>query len=172
MDPEYVKIWGKQHVTADNIIWTSRGGKLYFLFIRRKENPMEIALPGGFVEHTETIMDTAVRELMEETGVEMTNLCSYKYAFYEDDIYRDLRARMITHVFAGNILYNDLMYIINEPSTISMLDPEVQSVHSVAYEDFHGYNFRADHRLLVERFIDETCLGDSKVAEFFRSIRK
>jgi 8-oxo-dGTP diphosphatase len=51
------------------------------LVIRRKWPPKGLAFPGGFVELGETITETAIREVKEETGIDaevvgILNICS------------------------------------------------------------------------------------------------
>ena len=56
-------------IAADSVVF-DRAGRV--LLIRRKNPPFEgtYALPGGFVEIGETTEAAALRELMEETGIE------------------------------------------------------------------------------------------------------
>ena len=58
-------------VTVDLAIFTIRNSKLQVLLIERGDHPAKgkWALPGGFVNTTESIEDGARRELMEETGL-------------------------------------------------------------------------------------------------------
>ena len=56
-------------IAADSVVF-DRAGRV--LLIRRRNPPYEgaYALPGGFVEIGETTEAAALRELMEETGIE------------------------------------------------------------------------------------------------------
>ncbi len=58
-------------VTADVVVWAARQGQPHVLLIQRRHWPYEghWALPGGFVEITETLEQAALRELAEETGL-------------------------------------------------------------------------------------------------------
>jgi 8-oxo-dGTP diphosphatase len=56
------------------------------------------ALPGGFMEMDETLEQTAVRELEEETGLKGIELKQFR-TFSQVD--RDPRTRIITTVFYG-----------------------------------------------------------------------
>ena len=85
-------------VTADAVV--IRGGEV--LLIRRKGWPGRglWALPGGFVEQDEFVIEAAIRELAEETALEVdadvlrANLVA---THVYDAPFRDIRGRVISH---------------------------------------------------------------------------
>ena len=68
------------------------------LLIERKHPPFKNswALPGGFIEMDETLEESALRELEEETGIKLTSL--KQFAAYGDPG-RDPRERTVSIVF-------------------------------------------------------------------------
>ncbi|MBN2776937.1 MAG: NUDIX hydrolase [Bacteroidales bacterium] len=84
-------------VTVDIII-TDNNNRL--LVIKRGNDPFKNmwALPGGFIEMDEKLVDSATRELQEETGLTNINLKQFK-AY--GDPGRDPRGRNIVIVFYG-----------------------------------------------------------------------
>lgn len=85
-------------VTADVVVWAVRAGSPHILLIRRRAWPFEghWALPGGFMEITETLEEAARRELAEETGLTDVVLEPLR-PFDRPD--RDPRKRVITMAY-------------------------------------------------------------------------
>jgi len=89
-------------ITVDAIIVAENFSQDMILLIQRKSGPFEgiWALPGGFVEMDETLIQACHRELFEETGIKGVKLNQF-YTF--DAVDRDPRGRTISTVFYGRI---------------------------------------------------------------------
>ena len=72
------------------------GGKVGIVLIRRKNDPLGWAIPGGFVDYGETLEQAAAREAREETGLEIKGL--RQFHTYSDPR-RDPRRHTISTVF-------------------------------------------------------------------------
>jgi 8-oxo-dGTP diphosphatase len=97
---KYCYDYPRPAVTADIIILKLLNNQQSVLLIERKHPPFEgmWALPGGFLEMGETLEETALRELQEETGITGVKLAQF-HTFSK--VNRDPRHRTITTVFIG-----------------------------------------------------------------------
>jgi 8-oxo-dGTP diphosphatase len=87
-------------VSADVVLFKKNGNQVSILLIKRLNPPYKDcwALPGGFLEEDESLLDCANRELKEETnisGIELEQL----HAF--GDPGRDPRGHCVTIVYLG-----------------------------------------------------------------------
>lgn len=87
-------------VTVDAVV--KKAG--HILLVKRRAAPGEglLALPGGFVESNETLADAAIRELQEETNIDLPKGLlrgSMSTGVVFDHPNRSLRGRTFTHAF-------------------------------------------------------------------------
>lgn len=87
--------------------------KGHILLIRRRFNPGKdlYGMPGGFIDPTEYLKDCAVRELKEETKIDVDKFIlknSIELVKVFDDPYREARGRGITHCFLFKLNLKDL----------------------------------------------------------------
>jgi bifunctional NMN adenylyltransferase/nudix hydrolase len=80
----------------------------HVLMVERGEWPGkgQLALPGGFLAQDETLFESCVRELFEETRIhksvppaKIRNACVNRAATTFDDPFRSVRGRTVTHVY-------------------------------------------------------------------------
>ena len=91
----YTYEYPRPALTVDCVVFGLDEQDLKVLLIRRDKDPFagQWALPGGFVEMDETLEVAAMRELVEETGVENVYL-EQLYTF--GDVDRDPRERVVS----------------------------------------------------------------------------
>ena len=92
---ERIKIYANPVPTVDII--TELDGNI--VLIRRKNPPLGLAIPGGFVDYGERVEDAAVREAKEETGLSVR--LEYLLGVYSDPN-RDKRLHTISTVFVAS----------------------------------------------------------------------
>ena len=87
-------------VTVDVFLLRLQEAQLELLLVERNHPPFQgrWALPGGFIEMDEPLQASALRELLEETGISDVPL---QQLIVSGDPGRDPRDRTITIVFAG-----------------------------------------------------------------------
>lgn len=96
-------------VTADIVLLTIRDGELCVLLVERGVTPFKgsWALPGGFLGVDESAEDAAVRELSEETGVDLAGSHIEQLKTYSAP-QRDPRGRVVSTAFIALVPYTDL----------------------------------------------------------------
>jgi 8-oxo-dGTP diphosphatase len=96
----YTYAYPRASVTVDIAIICKHEGISKILLIQRGNEPFQNrwAFPGGFIEMDETMEESAVRELHEETGLKGVKL--HQFRTYGDPG-RDPRGRTISVVYYG-----------------------------------------------------------------------
>lgn len=91
-------------LTADVVLFTRQDGELLVLAVERGKEPFRaaLALPGGFVVPGESAVDAAVRELAEETGVEVERKRLRRFGYYAEPG-RDPRGCVVSVAFHGYV---------------------------------------------------------------------
>lgn len=121
-------------VTADTLVFrhknnfTTVNNGLKILMVKRKNHPCigYWALPGGFVEMREDILETAKRELTEETG--LTNIpLTQIHAWGE--VNRDPRARIITIAYLALIKEELLVKAGDDAADALWMDVNFHLIH-------------------------------------------
>lgn len=96
----YTYQYPRPSVTVDIVVFCKVEKTYRILLIQRGNEPFrnKWAFPGGFIEMDETLEESAVRELHEETGLQEVRL--WQFRAYGDPG-RDPRGRTISVVFYG-----------------------------------------------------------------------
>jgi ADP-ribose pyrophosphatase YjhB (NUDIX family) len=112
MEQKFVYDYPMPAVTTDCAIFSTdyHENVIKVLLIKRKNEPYKDcwALPGGFLEQNETVTDCCVREILEETGIDLlNNKCekAFNIGIY-DKPDRDPRQRVISMLSVATICYH------------------------------------------------------------------
>jgi bifunctional NMN adenylyltransferase/nudix hydrolase len=138
-------------VTADAVVI----GLGHVLLVKRKMNPGKgrYALPGGFVKQNESIENSCLRELKEETNIDLGYKelhGSIKLTHVFDHPLRDPRGRIITHAFMFELS-------IKELPKISAGDEALEALWFPLYKIERNESlFFNDHAQIIKFFINHT----------------
>lgn len=104
--PKFSYDYPRPALTVD-VVLATREPRPRVLLIKRLKDPFagKWALPGGFVDKNERLIDAARRELVEETGVTVTDLEQLCAA---GDPGRDPRGWTVSVVFFGRVNAEEL----------------------------------------------------------------
>lgn len=129
-------------ITLDAVIFKDLNSSARILLIKRKKDPFKNswALPGGFLEETEELVEGAKRELLEETGLEIEDLKQLKTY---GDINRDPRGRTISIAFIGVVNKEVKIKAGDDAKEVNWFDldelPHLAFDHSKIIEDAKNY---------------------------------
>ena len=115
------------------------------LFIKRVKEPFEgkMVFPGGFIKIGETAEDAAIREVMEETSLEVD--LDHILGVYSDPN-RDPRGHIMSTVFIGKISTNSQN---KEP----IAGDGASSIKWVDIEDMDQEDFGFDHKNILKDYL-------------------
>ncbi len=123
-------------VAVDVLVWREDGA---ILFVERKYDPYKgaLALPGGFMEEGETVAQAAVRELREETGIEVSEEGLRQIGFY-DHPNRDPRGRVLSLASYVRVPMDAAPVAGDDAAKARFYQPEeVENIYSLAFDHAH-----------------------------------
>ncbi len=113
-EKEFLQIYAKKnyprpYLTADIVLLSENKGDV--LLIKRKGHPFlgKWALPGGFANANESVFDTALRELREETGIGNISDAGLEEVGLFSDPGRDPRGWVVSEAYMGMVSKKDVM---------------------------------------------------------------
>jgi len=132
-----LKIYKNPIPTVDAIIQRNSS----ILLVKRRRDPYKncFALPGGFVNEGETIEEAIIREVYEETSLEVYPIDIL--GVYSDPK-RDLRGHMLTVVFIVLIVKGN-----------SSAGDDAQEISWIPINKINEIEIAFDHKLLIEDFL-------------------
>ncbi len=96
--------YSNPYPTADVVIYNEQRG---IVLVRRRHEPLGMALPGGFIEEGESAEHAAVREMKEETALDVQLLGLL--GVYSHPL-RDARCHTLTTVFVGRAIHPEHLH--------------------------------------------------------------
>jgi len=162
---EYKELWKNSpfppmFIAVDALVRQSG----HLLLIRRDKSPGRglLAIPGGYLEESESIINGAIRELGEETEIHDERgslppglLKRYlKKVEVFDDPHRDARGRMVTHAHLFDLPPTEKLWTVKgaDDARSATWIPEDRVLAN-------QHMMFADHALIIQKLIKESCNG-------------
>ncbi len=161
LNPRYVPpnydpaSYDRPSVTVDVALFALRANHLQVLLIRRKNWPYQDywALPGGFIQMDESLEQSALRELQEETGVADLHL-EQLYTFGEPE--RDPRSRVISVAYVALVRADQARQVQGADDAAEARWWSMADLPPLAFD--HGRILRHAHQRLRWK-LEYTALG-------------
>ena len=130
-------------VTVDIVLLSFTQVEPQVLLIRRKNPPFQnlLALPGGFIDMDETLEESALRELYEETNIKNVQLKEVGIFGHPN---RDPRGRVITIAYLG-IISPDQQEAVAGSDASEVLWHSTLDLPRLAF----------DHNLIIEKALEK-----------------
>lgn len=154
----YKKIWENSpyqptFITVDPVV--TQSGNI--LLVKRKEPPFSgcYALPGGFINPKETLINAVVRELKEETRIADNKgeippaiLKSFiQTSKVYDDPDRSERGRVITHAYHFELPKKSTLYSVRG-------DDDAETAHWINLAELKTSMFMEDHGFIIQDILN------------------
>ena len=141
---QYCYDYPRPSVTVDIVLFTRAANRVEVLLIKRAREPFkgEWALPGGFVDESESLEAAAARELKEETGLSGISL---KQVGAFGDPGRDPRGHTVSIAFAA--------LLDSRPEAKADDDAEDARWHRVARPPKLAFDHKKIIRFAVEQML-------------------
>lgn len=125
-------------LTVDAVIFKTINGVNCVLLIQRKNEPYQNhwALPGGFVEENEDLLDAVKRELFEETNITINDLQQLG-AFGKP--FRDPRGHVVSIVYFGFVAENTIAIAADDAKSVFWF--EINDLPKMAFDHLEIINF-------------------------------
>jgi len=129
-------------IAVDAIVFGYKNNSLYVLLIEQKFGSTDKywALPGGLVKQDESLKEAVIRELHEETNVQL-NFMEQLYTF-GDDIFRDSRNRVVSVAYFA---------LVDASNLEIKADTDADKVQWYKIDEIPPLAF--DHNLIIEKAI-------------------
>jgi bifunctional NMN adenylyltransferase/nudix hydrolase len=144
-------------VTTDAVVIQDE----HVLMIKRINYPGKglWALPGGFLNNDELIIDGCLRELKEETNLSLDeNDLVYREVF--DELNRSSRARTITHAFLFDPKFDS---VENVEQKIIRANDDAYEAKFIKLSELNPSEIFEDHYFIILKMVEDSKLFQSKV---------
>ena len=113
---------------------TNGQGEILFLIRARDPGQGKYGLPGGFVDAGETLENSLIREVLEETSLTVTKL-EYLCSFPNSYTYRDVTVDVLDAFYVCEVkTWDDLKPQLDEVAGFHIAQPAADVLDSLAFE--------------------------------------